>query len=51
MKETTTWSKRVRAEILAFDGEEWKEVGKLQTARCYHAVTKIDITNIMGFCN
>ena len=40
-----------RAEILAFDGEDWKEVGQLEKARYYHAATKIDITDIMGFCN
>ena len=42
---------RNRAEILVFDGEDWKEVGQLQKARDMHAATKIDITNIMGFCN
>merc|ERR1719186_135094 len=40
-----------RTEILAFDGEDWKEVGQLQKPRYDHAATKIDITNLMGFCN
>ena len=40
-----------RAEILAFDGEHWKEVGQLQEARYSHAATKIDITHLMDFCN
>merc|ERR1719186_698023 len=40
-----------RAEILAFDGEHWKEVGQLQEARSSHAATKIDITDLMDFCN
>ena len=33
----------MRAEVLAFDGEDWKEVGQLKKARKYHAATKIDI--------
>jgi len=40
-----------RAEILAFDGEEWKEVGMLQKGRHSHAATKIDITDFMELCN
>jgi len=40
-----------RTEILAFDGEDWKEVGQLQKPRYDHAATKIDMTNLMGFCN
>ena len=40
-----------RTEILTFDGEDWKEVGNLKSARSYHAATKIDITDIMGFCD
>ena len=40
-----------RAEILAFDGEDWKEVGQLQEARHGHAATNIDITDLMDFCN
>ena len=40
-----------RAEILAFDGEHWKEFGQLQEARYSHAATKIDITDLMDFCN
>ena len=41
----------VRAEILAFDGEDWKEVGQLQEARKDHAATKIDINKLKDFCN
>ena len=40
-----------RAEILAFDGEDWKEIGELHEARENHAATKIDATNIIEFCN
>merc|ERR1719427_2482067 len=42
---------RARAEILAFDGEDWKEVGQLQEARYMHAATMLDITDLMDFCN
>lgn len=41
----------LRSEILTFEGEDWKEVGQLQIARAMHAVTKIDTTDIMRFCN
>ena len=41
---------RDRKEILAFDGEDWKEVGQLQKARFRHAATKIYITDIKEFC-
>eukprot|EP00092_Neocalanus_flemingeri_P014269 GFUD01015389.1.p1 GENE.GFUD01015389.1~~GFUD01015389.1.p1 ORF type:complete len:233 (-),score=66.78 GFUD01015389.1:58-693(-) len=37
---------RDRAEIVAFDGEDWKEVGQLQKARGGHAATKIVTTDI-----
>ena len=40
-----------RAEILVFDGEHWKEVGQLEEARYSHAATKIDITDLMDYCN
>ena len=40
-----------RAEIFAFDGEHWKEVGQLQKADHYLAATKIDITDLLDFCN
>jgi len=39
-----------RSEILAFDGEDWKEVGQLQEARYRHAATRIDITKFIDFC-
>ena len=38
-------------EILAFDGENWTEVGQLKEPRYDHAATVIDITDFMGFCN
>ena len=40
-----------RKELLVFDGEHWKEVGQLQKVRDSHAATKIDITDLMDFCN
>ena len=40
-----------RDEILVFDGEDWKEVGQLKNPRDRHAVTKIDMSNMVGFCN
>merc|ERR1719186_1772130 len=33
----------MRAEVLAFDGEDWNKVGQLKKARKHHAATKIDI--------
>jgi len=41
----------IRGEILTFDGEDWKEVGKLQKNRSDHAVTKIDATGLMDLCD
>ena len=38
-----------RQEILAFDGEEWKEVGQLQNGRSSLAVTVVD-ADIAQFC-
>ena len=40
-----------RKEILKYDGEDWKKIGELQKARSNHAVTLIDATALMGFCN
>merc|ERR1719186_1341026 len=34
-----------RAEILAFDGEHWKEVGQIKEAKYDLAATRIDITD------
>jgi len=39
-----------RVEILAFDGEEWKEVGKMKKARYMHAASKIVSTNGEPLC-
>eukprot|EP00092_Neocalanus_flemingeri_P010981 GFUD01011824.1.p1 GENE.GFUD01011824.1~~GFUD01011824.1.p1 ORF type:complete len:447 (+),score=101.01 GFUD01011824.1:59-1399(+) len=41
----------VRGEILAFDGEDWTEVGQLKVARASHAATKIDTFTMVGVCN
>ena len=39
-------------EIITYDEERnnWKVVGKLQTPRADLAATKIDASNLMGFC-
>jgi len=39
-----------RVEILAFDGEEWKEVGKMKKARYMHAASKIVSTDGQPLC-
>ena len=41
----------MRSEIMEFDGEDWKEIGQLLQPRACHAVTMIDITTSIGFCN
>ena len=39
-------------EIITYDEEkkDWKVVGQLQTPRADLAATKIDASNLMGFC-
>lgn len=39
-----------RSEILAFDGNNWEEVGDLQFARNFHATTVIDMSDFQGIC-
>jgi hypothetical protein len=40
-----------RSEVLLLDGEDWREVGKLQIVRAEHAATMIDTASFMEFCN
>ena len=44
------YKKHVSEEIVEFDGDDWKVVGRLQTPRIDHAATKIDASSLMGFC-
>jgi len=39
-----------RAEILSFDGEEWKEVGEIQESVWNPAATKITTNDVNGLC-
>ena len=40
-----------KAEILAFDGETWKEIAKMSSGRSSSAVTQVVAEDYKQFCN
>jgi len=47
----TTPREPKKAEILAFDGETWKEIAKLSSGRSHSAVTQVVAEDYKDFCN